>query len=265
MKDDHAADYAAERAAEPTTTRRQRAWSRASVAIAAVAVTLIGALALTHYVDVRYGTDRTVRVSGSASQRITSDRAIWSARVIARGPSVAEAYAVLHRDVPRVVQFLVDQGLSADDISTQSVHTSELHAHNEDGLELEEEIVGYELTQAVQVTSTEVALVGRSARDVTQLIEQGIYIVSSAPEYIYSELGEVKIRLVGDATADARARAEQVAENSGSALGALESANVGVVQVNAANETQVSWEGVYDRSSVDKDVMVVVSTTFALE
>ena len=43
------------------------------------------------------------------------------------------------------------------------------------------------------------------------------------------------------------------------------SARIGVVQVNAADETAVTWDGVYDRSTVDKDVMIVVRTVFELE
>lgn len=254
-----------ERVREVPAAERINPWpARAAITIGAIVITLIGAQAFSHWVDMRYSAERTIQVSGSASRRIRSDRAMWSARVIARGESVAEAYAILHRDVPRVRQFLLDNRVPANEIRVQSVETTELYAHNEDGVELREQIIGYELSQAVSVTSGNVNLVGRVARDVTQLIEQGIYISSSPPEYIYTELGDVKIRLVGEATADARARAEQVARNSHEELGSLESANVGVVQVNAANETSVSWEGVYDRSSVEKDVMIVVSTTFTL-
>ncbi|UJR79804.1 SIMPL domain-containing protein [Sandaracinus amylolyticus] len=234
-------------------------WGAALVASVSVAV-----LGLRHWVDARYRREGIV-VSGSATQRITSDRAIWSASVHARGATVAEAYAILERDVPRVRQFLLDNHVAEGDVHVDAVDTDELYAYDEDGNVRTEQIVGYSLTQSVRVTSSDVELVGRVARDVTQLIQSGALVVSGAPEYIHSDLGEIKIRLVGEATADARARAAQVAEHSGATLGSLLSANVGVVQVNAANETSVSWEGVYDRSSVEKDVMVVVRTVFELE
>ncbi len=67
------------------------------------------------------------------------------------------------------------------------------------------------------------------------------------------------------ATRDAKNRAGQVAKNAGSSVGRLTSASVGVIQVNGANESEVTWEGVNDRDSVDKDAMVVVRTTFILE
>lgn len=235
------------------------AWSAALLA-----AVIVGSLAVRHWVDARYRREGIV-VSGSATQRITSDRAMWSASVQARGATVAEAYASLGRDVPRVREFLLDNHVAEADIRVQAVETQELYAYDEDGHARTDQIVGYVLTQSVVVTSSDVELVGRVARDVTQLIESGAFVVSGQPEYIHSDLGEIKIRLVGEATADARARAEQVAEHSGGTLGPLMSANVGVVQVNAANETSVSWEGVYDRDSVEKDVMVVVRTVFELE
>jgi uncharacterized protein len=253
---------AEQRPAAPPSRRPE--WiGRVAVAVALVIGALVAGHAFTHFVDVKYRDG--VQVSGSASRRIQSDRAIWSAVVKARGSTVAEAYAVLHRDVPRVRQWLLDQHVPANAIRVESVVTTELFPHDENGEEQRERILGYELTQEVEVTSNDVDLVGRVARDVTQLIHNGVQVESFQPEYIYTDLGTVKIQLVGRATADARARAMEVARNSHARLGPLVSADVGVVQVNAANQTEVSWEGVYDRTSVDKDVMIVVRTMFLLE
>jgi uncharacterized protein len=236
---------------------------RLLIAAAVVGAAFVGGQSFSHWVDVRYRDG--IVVSGSASRRIRSNRAIWVAWVPARGATVTEAYATLARDVPRVRQFLIDNHVPESDIAVESVVTEELYAHNEDGVELHEEIAGYELSQAVRVTSDNVDLVARVARDVTRLIESGVYVRSDAPEYIYTDLARVKIGLVGEATADARSRAEQVARNSGGGLDRLVSANVGVVQVNAADQTNVSWEGVYDRTSIDKDVMVAVRTMFQVQ
>lgn len=258
-------DRSQNKAPEPIAVRPGRfGWvGRALIAVAVVLSAGLIGRAADHFVDARFRDG--IRVAGSASVRIRSDRALWSSTVTARGATLAEAYAVLQEGVPRVRRFLIDQGVPEDDVRVGAVSTDELYARNEDGMELREQITGYELRQSVHVTSSDIDLVERVSQDVTQLIEGGVHVTSSAPEYIYTDLDEVKIRLVGEATADARARAEQVAENSQSELGRLVSARVGVVQVNAANETEVAWEGVYNRSSVDKDVMLVVHTMFLVE
>ena len=236
---------------------------RAIVGVAVIASAAILAAAFVHYVDVKHRDG--IEVAGSARSRITSDRAMWSAEVSTRGATLVDAYTILTGNITRVRAFLQEQGVPDDAITVRSAITREMHPYDSNGIELNETILGYGLTQQVEVTSSDIALVGRVSRDITQLIQEGINIASSDPEYIYTELGDVKIRLVGEATEDARQRAEQVATHAGGRLGRLVSARIGVVQVNAADETAVSWDGVYDRSTVDKDVMIVVRTVFELE
>lgn len=236
---------------------------RVILAVALVAATAILAAAFRHFVDVRHRDG--IHVAGSARQRIQSDRALWRATVRAQTDSLVESYRIVQQGTQRVRELLRAAGVPDGDISVASIETHEIHPYDEHGMEVASQVAAVELFQDIHVTSDDVALVGRVSREVTALIEEGINISSQAPEYIYTELGDVKIRLVGEATADARQRAEQVAEHSGARVRRLVSATVGVVQVNAANETEVSWDGVYDRSTVDKDVTVVVRTFFELE
>ncbi len=228
---------------------------RAIVGVAVIASAAILAAAFVHYVDVKHRDG--IEVAGSARSRITSDRAMWSAEVSTRGATLVEAYGVLDTHITRVRAFLQEQGVPAEAISVRSAMTREMHPFHENGMELTETILGYSLTQQVEVTSNDIAMVGRISRDITQLIQEGINIASSDPEYIYTELGDVKIRLVGEATEDARQRAEQVATHAHGRLGRLVSARIGVVQVNAADETAVTWAGASVGGTGDKAAMIV--------
>ncbi|MDX6516020.1 MAG: uncharacterized protein QOH73_1686, partial [Gaiellaceae bacterium] len=60
------------------------------------------------------------------------------------------------------------------------------------------------------------------------------------------------------------ARARVLIDATGSHLGKLRSVNVGVFQVTSPNSTDVSDYGVYDTSTLRKDVTAVVNLTFAL-
>ena len=67
-----------------------------------------------------------------------------------------------------------------------------------------------------------------------------------------------------EATKDALARAKVLVEATGGDLGGLRDVNVGVFQVTAPNSTDVSDYGVYDTSTIRKDVTAVVNVSFAL-
>jgi len=233
-----------------------------SAAVVGAAAILAGTIG--YAVRVKYK-EPTISVTGSATRRIRSDRVLWSATVVARSTTLAAAFQVLNTGTPRVKKFLTDHGIPESEITVGSIQTEELYARNEDGIEIREQIVGYSLTQPVSITSGDIRLVTRVSQDVTQLIQDGVDVRSDTPEYIYTGLGPLKVQLIAEATKDARDRASRVAKNTATHLGTLVNARVGVVQVNAANESEVSWDGVYDRSSIEKDAMVAVTTVFTVE
>ena len=234
------------------------------VAAAIVIATAIGAFTLVRVAELKLRA-HSLSVTGSATRRIRSDRVIWTARVQARAPSLVEAYRILQGGVPRVREYLVGHEIPPTEITIGSVTTQELYARNADGMEIPEQIIAYNLSQPVTVTSSDIDRVTTVSQGITSLIEAGVQVESYAPEYIYTQLGPLKVELIAEATRDARTRAQQVASNSGAQLRGLELARVGVVQINAANESSVSWDGVYDRSAIDKDAMTVVTTVFSIE
>ena len=80
-----------------------------------------------------------------------------------------------------------------------------------------------------------------------------------------TKLAELKIQMLAEASKDAHTRAEQIATQAKSRLGSLLTARMGVMQINPANSSEVSAEGNNDKTSLDKDVLAVVSATFGVE
>ena len=108
--------------------------------------------------------------------------------------------------------------------------------------------------------------VERISREVTQLLEQGVPISSTAPSYFYTKLGELKIEMLAEASKDARVRAERILASAGEAkLGALTDADMGVINVNSANSTETSWGGNNDTSSLEKDIITIVHCNFEIQ
>ena len=117
----------------------------------------------------------------------------------------------------------------------------------------------FTLTRAITIKSTRLDLVGKAAGLVTELIEDGHRIVSRAPEFHYTRLGELKIVMAGEASSNAYQRAEQVVQNSNCRILSVRNARVGVMQVTRPESSEVTDSGVLDTSTVEKDVTSVVT------
>ena len=209
-------------------------------------------------------TDQAVTVTGSARKRITSDLVVWRANVTYQSAELSEAYASLKDKVPRVRAYLVSKGIAEDQIVVSSVTTQKLQEKSEGG-EDTGRVNGYVLSQTLEVRSGEVEKITKISREVTELIDQGILLESQAPEYLYTKAGELKIEMLAEAAKDAKDRAQKIASSTGSTVGSVRSARMGVMQITAADSNEVSDYGVNDTSSLEKDITAVVNVSFAVD
>lgn len=208
--------------------------------------------------------DEAITVTGSARKRIKSDLVVWSAAITFQAPKLADAYRSLSESVPRVRQYLISKGIPENQIQISSITTTTLKKQDENGVE-SSEITGYSLRQQLEVRSNEVERIAQIAREATELINQDILIESGAPQYYYTQLGDLKIEMLGEAARDAKIRAERIAASTGNSIGTVRSAKMGVLQITAADSTEVSDMGISDTSSIDKDMTAVVNVSFAIE
>ena len=224
---------------------------------------------------------QTIQVTGSAQRRIKSDYMIWHASVTGEAATLPEAYTKLSRDVEKTKRFLITQGFPESQIIVAAVVTTPVRTANPvqgprfpfrpsfplnegDQPELTGHIAGYSLKQSLEIRSSEIDKLTAASRNVTQLIDQGILLESIDPEYLYTKLAELKVAMLADAARDARDRAAQIVSSVGGKVGEMRSAEMGVMQINAAGEDTVSAYGTNDTKSEDKDVFAVVHATFAL-
>lgn len=233
-----------------------------SVAVVVASATL--GRSMVQVFRIRHG-DKTVVVTGSVRRRIVSDRIAWRATVIGHAPDLSSAYKTVATGVPKALDFLRSRGIDPKQTTTSAVRIVEIHPKDKEGHEIDETIAAYEVEQDIDVESPDVDKVAAVSRDATQLIEQGIQIQSGAPKYLYTNLGQLKVDLLAEAAKDARHRADQIATNTGAKVTDLRHARMGVLQVNAANESNTSYDGVNDTTSLEKDVSAVVTATFGVD
>lgn len=237
-------------------------WLNAGVALA-IGLVLSSIIFGWFYSKTRKG-DEAITVTGSAKRRITSDLVVWSAGVSSQSPALTDAYKQLSDNIPRIKEYLLSKGIPENQMTVSSISSTTLKARDEDGNETGE-ITGYTLSQQIEVRSNDVQRIAQVARESTELINQGILIESKAPQYYYTQIGDLKIEMLGEAAKDAKERAERIASSTGNSIGSVRSARMGVLQITAADSTDVSDYGVYDTSTIEKDMTAVVNVSFAVD
>lgn len=208
--------------------------------------------------------NEVIEVTGSAEKKIMSDYIVWTSRFSRRDSKMTVAFAQLKDDLEKVKEYLLSKGVKEDEIVVSQINTVVLYKKNEKGYDTNE-IEGYRLSQHIEVRSYDVKKIDGIARQSTEIINQGIQIISGSPEYFYTKLAELKVEMLAKATENAKERAKSMAASTGNKIGLMRSAKMGIFQITPVNSYDVSWYGNNDTSSLEKKVTAVVSVDFAIE
>jgi hypothetical protein len=227
-----------------------------ALAIAAVVTGVVVADAIR---DVKKRRD-TITVTGSAREPIRADLGTWRLSVRAQAADTGAAARRLERQVAQVREFLRDGGVPDADVREPPLQAVEVARR----VAPRRFVTEYRLTQRFEVTSRDVDRLERVAGDVNQLLAAGLLVTVGSISYVSTQLTEARLKALTAATANARNRAETLVEGLGGDLGPVRSASTGVFQIVPRNSTVVSDYGINDTTSRDKDVVSVVTVTFAV-
>jgi hypothetical protein len=234
--------------------------------IALVVATFIAAQA---FRDFKMFETSLLSVTGASQQLITSDAVKWRASFSRSAvPSkLADGYAAMKKDQDIVMKYLRDNGVKDDEINISPVNMSAItqNCGSNPAPGCVNDIVSYRLTQNVQINSSRVQQITVLARDPSSIINQGVVFSTGGLEYFYNRLPELRVQMLADATKDAQMRAQKIAESTGARVGRLVSVSSGVFQVQPLNSTQISNEGSYDTSTIEKQITAVVRASFMVE
>lgn len=208
--------------------------------------------------------NRTITVVGSAKQQLKSDLIEWRGSFSCQSQLLSEAYAKLKTDSEKVRKYLQEKGISENDMVLSSIDTNPIYEVNYNG-QYTNNIIAYRLYQRVEISSADVDKISRISREATELINEGIEFQSLPPQYYYTKIADLKISMLAEATKDAKNRAEQISQNTGSRIGTLKSAKMGVFQITPLYSTEVADYGINDTSSLDKEITAVVTCTFEMK
>ena len=207
----------------------------------------------------------TISVTGLGSKNFVSDLIVWNGNFTRKSPELKDAYAALDKDRENIKNYMISKGIKAESIifSAVDIEKEFEELYDNSGNKTRSVFTGYKLKQNIQIESSEVDKIEEVSRQVTELINSGIEFYSSAPEYYYTKMAELKIAMIAEATKDANNRAAKIAENAGSSVGRLKKADMGVFQIVAQNSSEdFSWGGAFNTSSKRKTATITVKLDY---
>jgi hypothetical protein len=216
---------------------------------------VIGSIFIGHGIRDKNRND-VISVTGSAKKRITSDYVVWNFSVTSQQGSANAAAKELAGWTTRTRSFLTGEGIEPGELTLQPISTETVSRKGR--------VTSFVLTRSFEVRSPRVKEVTGVADRSSALLAEGIPLQASSPQYVYTRLTALRPQLLAQATKDARNRARVIVDATGAQLGKLRRVSVGVFQVTSPNSTEVEDYGVYDTSTLEKDVTAVVNVTFAL-
>jgi hypothetical protein len=183
--------------------------------------------------------DQTVAVKGLSEREVPADVAIWPLSFQDANNDLNALFASLQKKNDAVIAFLTGHGIGKDAISIGPPAVTDLYAQAYgDKANI---IYRYTATSIVTVYSTDVEAVRKAMQDVISLGKAGIALSGEGYQgqtrFEFTGLSKLKPAMIEEATKNARAVAEKFAEDSGSTIGRIKSAQQGQFSIENRDDT----------------------------
>ena len=205
-----------------------------------------------------------ISVTGSAYEIVKSDSAEWSFEVAVKNADRTAAFKALKDTQPVIKQYLLERGIEDSQINIAPPNSYETHKNLPNG-SYSNDVDYYNYTQTYKISSNDVEKIKDLSVSIHDLVEQGITVSGYTPEYQYSKISDLKIKLLGEATKDAKQRADAMLKANNDKVGSIRSVKMGVFQITPPNSNSVTDYGINDSSTIEKKVTAVANVVFAVK
>lgn len=208
---------------------------------------------------------RTVTVKGLAEMDVVADTAVWNIKFSRVGGDLTRVQSDVDSDLAKTRKFLIDNGFEEDELQNLRITVRDKYAGYSDAQRKDQESNDrYVVETGVMVRSNSVNLVDAVSRKMGDLVRQGVTVSEdyAGPIYVFNGLNDIKIKMIEEATKNARAAGEQFAKDANASLGKIKTANQGTFSVAARDQVD-AWSD-NERQSINKRVRVVSTITFFL-
>jgi uncharacterized protein len=198
--------------------------------------------------------DRSVTVRGLAERDVTADLATWTISYSSTTADLTSAQADVDRDTRAIREFFREVGFPADALQPTGVNVSQ---YTDNG------VPRFTVRQRMTLRSNDIKQAQDAVRRQFELVRRGVMLEEgSGMSYTFTRLNDIKPAMVAEATRDARAAAEQFAEDSGTSVGGSKSATQGYFSIESRDGDSGGGWGVSDTPY--KKVRVVTTIDFYL-
>ncbi|MFN3943673.1 MAG: SIMPL domain-containing protein [Allosphingosinicella sp.] len=199
--------------------------------------------------------DRAVTVRGLAERDVTADLATWNIIYTEQGSQLGSVQGAIEQDARTIQAFLQRAGFAANEVSDGGVTVSQYY----DSQRGEQNIT---VRRRIQLRTADVMKAREAFARQFELIRDGVAIEEgSQMVYSFTRLNDIKPEMIAEATRDARAGAQQFAQDSGASVGGIRSATQGYFSITARDGDQYEGSG---RDSPFQKVRVVTTIEFYL-
>ncbi len=207
---------------------------------------------------------QTIRVTGSASQNVTSDSASWTVNFKTKQMTLKDCYTSLKFDAIKIKNFLIMNGIDEKNIEFSPINSSENYVVMPNGRRTNQ-VESYNAWQEVTIKSNDINKITDISKKADILINQNINITNNNVQYFVTNLDDIKIKMVGEASKNAKERAKSMVKGTNGKIGVMNSARMGVFQIVPVDSTEVSDYGYNDTHSLEKKVVATVTATFTVK
>ena len=168
--------------------------------------------------------DRQVTVKGLAEREVEANLVTWPIQYNVAGNDLMTLYDQMTAYNRKITQFLTSNGITTDDITIGSPDTYDAatNRYSSDNFKY-----NYSLSCTVTVNTTKVKEVNALISRQSELLKEGVPFSNSYINYQYTALNDIKPDMIAEATKNAREAAAQFAQDSGSKVGKMKTANQG--------------------------------------
>lgn len=207
--------------------------------------------------------NHSISVTGSARKSIVSDFSVWRSKIAVERSNLPDSYQALQNQSEIVKTFFINNKIPESNIELKTISTYKVPEVLPNGRQ-SGKIKSFRLTQEFEIRSADINHISELSKKSMTLVNRGLDFRSFSPEFLYTKLSDLRVEMLSEATKDARKRAKVIIESAGNHLGPIISARTGVFQITRPHSTEVSDYGMYDTTSIEKDITAVMTLTFAV-
>lgn len=214
-------------------------------------------------------TDRFVTVKGLAEKEVTANLATWTIRYRATGNDLATTQADIDAQTAKIKAFLTSGGFTDAEIINPPLRVVDRQAR--DYVDSNVQSVARYIIEGTQLLRTDkIQQIAALSNQMSNLMKDGVSFAEEnscdiGPNFSFTKLNEIKTDMLSEATKNARAAAEQFAQDSGSKVGSIRRAYQGIFSIDARDSIPDSGGDCYANKSPDKKVRVVTTVDYFLK